>query len=141
MSDLDCLAEQIRKLTPHEKEDLASLLADDRALVDAIVPRSHIKPMIDMLLEVLRTIARSRPSEILRKELAYRKRQADEKLGAVQSRLESYRRGPEARAKNRQAREALIRQYRNAGITDAKKILDALRRDAPELVKRCSLKT
>jgi hypothetical protein len=47
--------------------------------------------------------------------------------------LARYGRGPQKKAKKRQERECLIRQYRDAGMVDAKKMLNALRNDAPKL--------
>jgi integrase len=51
-----------------------------------------------------------------------------------------YQKGPQAKAKRKREREVLMRQYRDAGTTDPKKILDALRRDAPDLA-RVKIKT
>jgi hypothetical protein len=65
---------------------------------------------------------------------------ANDRRSAAESLNESYRRGPEARARPRQARLALIREYLGAGTKDAKEIAQALRRDYGALGK-VSVKT
>ena len=57
----------------------------------------------------------------------------------LQTKVQKFQRGPQSRAKRRKDRDTLIKQYLAVGTTDPKKILDALRRDAPELA--CHIKT
>jgi hypothetical protein len=51
-----------------------------------------------------------------------------------------YTRGAKARAQQKKQRQELLRQYVSAGLTDPRRILDALRQHAPELAT-VSLKT
>src|SRR5262249_24244231 len=79
MPNPDHLAKRILDLTPEEKAGLATRLAKDRALVDAIVRGSHLREIIDLLLEGFSVVARFPHAWALREELAYRKRQRDRK--------------------------------------------------------------
>jgi hypothetical protein len=48
---------------------------------------------------------------------------------------EPYLRGPDERAYRKEQRMKLVRQYVDAGMKDPKRILEALRNDAPKLAK------
>ncbi len=79
MSNVQRIADEVRRLTPQAKQQLAALLAGDHDFVEAIVPRSHFKPMIDLLLKTLRAASQAPVDVILREEIAHRKRQRDRK--------------------------------------------------------------
>jgi hypothetical protein len=63
----------------------------------------------------------------------------------AEARLGRYTRGPKAKSQRSEQRRELIRQFCEAGMTDPRKILEALRSHAPELVmvkgKPITLKT
>ena len=115
----------------------AIIRPQDARILGKALEESHNADYITLLLAnavVNALIISNRGTDVMRRVgEALQSSDQESRLDDQESRLEKYHRGPGKRAKRKQDRGTLIKQYRDAGTTDAKAILDALRRDAPEL--------
>jgi len=101
--------------------------------------RNHLEEMNSLQRSIDRVNHAETLLQSVREDAALLERVWERLTQAVQQ-IGRYTKGPESRAQKRKQRESLIRQFRKAGIVEPKKILAALRNEAPELAN-ISMKT